>query len=130
MLVVSALICLVELGDVAGWMVIVILAREFTITGLRTVAAAQGIVIARRLVRKDQNHSADDCRSCFTASELAFFLYWISFCNHYALGFNHHDHHIRCGIYHKKQKRIFDVNKHANNQLFLILNIRKQSTEL
>jgi len=46
MLVVSALICLVELGDVAGWMVIVILAREFTITGLRTVAAAQGIVIA------------------------------------------------------------------------------------
>lgn len=46
LLVVSALICLVELGDVAGWMVIVILAREFTITGLRTVAAAQGIVIA------------------------------------------------------------------------------------
>jgi len=45
-LVISALICLVELGDVAGWMVIVILAREFTITGLRTVAAAQGIVIA------------------------------------------------------------------------------------
>ncbi len=46
LLVVSALICLVELGDIAGWMVIVILAREFTITGLRTVAAAQGIVIA------------------------------------------------------------------------------------
>lgn len=46
MLVVSALVCLVQLGDVAGWMVIVILAREFTITGLRTVAAAQGIVIA------------------------------------------------------------------------------------
>lgn len=45
-LVVSALVCLVELGVVAGWMVIVILAREFTITGLRTVAAAQGIVIA------------------------------------------------------------------------------------
>lgn len=46
LLVISALICLVELGDVAGWMVIVILAREFTITGLRTVAAAQGTVIA------------------------------------------------------------------------------------
>lgn len=46
LLVVSALVCLVELGDVAGWMVIVILAREFTITGLRTVAAAQGNVIA------------------------------------------------------------------------------------
>ncbi len=46
LLVVSALVCLVELGEVAGWMVIVILAREFTITGLRTVAAAQGLVIA------------------------------------------------------------------------------------
>lgn len=46
LLVVSALICLVELGDVPGWMVIVILAREFTITGLRSVAAAQGNVIA------------------------------------------------------------------------------------
>jgi len=46
LLVVSALICLVELGDIPGWMVIVILAREFTITGLRSVSAAQGIVIA------------------------------------------------------------------------------------
>ena len=46
LLVVSALVCLVELGDIAGWMVIVILAREFTIAGLRTVAAAEGIVIA------------------------------------------------------------------------------------
>ena len=46
LLVISALICLVELGDVAGWMVILILAREFIVTGLRTVAAAEGVVIA------------------------------------------------------------------------------------
>ncbi|MGI6727742.1 MAG: CDP-diacylglycerol--glycerol-3-phosphate 3-phosphatidyltransferase [Anaerovoracaceae bacterium] len=46
LLVTSALICLVELGHVAGWMVIVILAREFIITGLRAVAAGEGIVIA------------------------------------------------------------------------------------
>lgn len=46
LLVVSALVCLVELGDIPGWMVVVILAREFTITGLRSVAAAQGNVIA------------------------------------------------------------------------------------
>ena len=31
LLVVSALVCLVQLGDVQGWMVIVILAREFLI---------------------------------------------------------------------------------------------------
>lgn len=46
LLVTSAMICLVELGEVAGWMIIVILAREFIITGLRTVAAGEGIIIA------------------------------------------------------------------------------------
>ncbi|MDR3295369.1 MAG: CDP-diacylglycerol--glycerol-3-phosphate 3-phosphatidyltransferase [Clostridiales Family XIII bacterium] len=46
LLVVSALVCLVELGEIPAWMVIVILAREFTITGLRSVAASEGVVIA------------------------------------------------------------------------------------
>ncbi len=46
LLVMSALICMVEVGDVPGWMVVVILGREFIITGMRQVAAAQGIVIA------------------------------------------------------------------------------------
>ncbi|MDR1135295.1 MAG: CDP-diacylglycerol--glycerol-3-phosphate 3-phosphatidyltransferase [Clostridiales Family XIII bacterium] len=51
-LVVSALVCLVELGDIPGWIVIIILAREFTITGLRSVAAAGGTVIAAGLSGK------------------------------------------------------------------------------
>lgn len=46
LLVTAALVCLVELGDVAGWMVFLILAREFAITGLRSVAASEGVVIA------------------------------------------------------------------------------------
>ena len=46
LLVMSALVCLVELGDVPAWMVVVILAREFAVTGLRQVAVEQGIVIA------------------------------------------------------------------------------------
>lgn len=46
LLVTSAFVCLVQLGDVPAWMVIVILARELTITGLRAVAASEGIVIA------------------------------------------------------------------------------------
>ncbi|MDO4860305.1 MAG: CDP-diacylglycerol--glycerol-3-phosphate 3-phosphatidyltransferase [Bacillota bacterium] len=46
LLVMSALICLVQLGDIPGWMAIVILGREFAITGLRTVAASSGVVIA------------------------------------------------------------------------------------
>ena len=51
-LVISALILLVQTGDVAGWMVIVILAREFTVAGLRTVAAADGTVIAAGMAGK------------------------------------------------------------------------------
>ena len=51
-LVISALVCLVDTGQVAAWMLIVILAREFTVTGLRTVAAAQGIVIAAGMTGK------------------------------------------------------------------------------
>lgn len=46
LLVTSALICLVELDVVPGWMVIVILGRDFIITGLRAVAAGEGIIIA------------------------------------------------------------------------------------
>ena len=42
----SALVGLAQIGDVPGWMVIIILGREFIITGMRQVAAAQGIVIA------------------------------------------------------------------------------------
>jgi CDP-diacylglycerol--glycerol-3-phosphate 3-phosphatidyltransferase len=46
LLVTAALVCLVQLGDVPAWMVVVILAREFAITGLRAVAAGEGIIIA------------------------------------------------------------------------------------
>lgn len=46
LLVCSALICFVELGYMKAWMVIVIIAREFIISGFRTVAADSGVVIA------------------------------------------------------------------------------------
>ena len=46
LLVCSALICFVELGDLPAWMVIVIIAREFIISGFRLVASDNGIVIA------------------------------------------------------------------------------------
>lgn len=44
-LVYSAL-CLMIPDLIAGWMMIIILAREFTVAGMRTVAASEGIVIA------------------------------------------------------------------------------------
>lgn len=46
LLVVSALICFVERGVIFSWIVIIIIAREFIISGLRLVAANNGIVIA------------------------------------------------------------------------------------
>jgi CDP-diacylglycerol--glycerol-3-phosphate 3-phosphatidyltransferase/cardiolipin synthase len=42
----SAFIVFVDVGIVPAWMVIVIIAREFAITGLRGVAAAEGAIIA------------------------------------------------------------------------------------
>ena len=46
LLVCSALICLIELGQLPAWMVIIIVSREFIISGFRLVAADSGIVIA------------------------------------------------------------------------------------
>ena len=42
----SALICLIELNKIPSWMVIIIIAREFIISGFRLVAADNGVVIA------------------------------------------------------------------------------------
>lgn len=46
LLVCSALICLIELERIPSWMVIVIIAREFVISGFRLVASDNGVVIA------------------------------------------------------------------------------------
>lgn len=46
LLVCSALICFVELKYLPSWMVIIIISREFIISGFRLIAADNGIVIA------------------------------------------------------------------------------------
>ena len=46
LLVMSALVSMVALEDLPAWVVIVILAREFAITGFRTLAVEAGIVLA------------------------------------------------------------------------------------
>lgn len=45
-LVAAALLALVELGSLPSWVVLVILAREFIVSGVRMVAASEGVVIA------------------------------------------------------------------------------------
>ena len=46
LLVCAALICLVELGRIPSWVVIIIISREFIISGFRLVASDNGVVIA------------------------------------------------------------------------------------
>ena len=46
LLVCSAMICLVDLGRIESWIVIIIIAREFIISGFRLIAVEKGVVIA------------------------------------------------------------------------------------
>ena len=46
LLVCSALICLIELNALPAWMVIIIISREFIISGFRLIASVNGVVIA------------------------------------------------------------------------------------
>jgi CDP-diacylglycerol--glycerol-3-phosphate 3-phosphatidyltransferase len=46
LLISAAFISLVELGLAPAWMVVVVVGREFAVTGLRAIASGQGIVIS------------------------------------------------------------------------------------
>lgn len=46
LLTMAAFLLLVQMGEVEGWIVIVILGREFAVSGLRQLAAAGGMVMA------------------------------------------------------------------------------------
>ncbi|MET3699543.1 CDP-diacylglycerol--glycerol-3-phosphate 3-phosphatidyltransferase [Bacillus oleivorans] len=52
LLVSAALIILVELGYAPSWIVIVIISREFAVTGLRLVLAGEGEVVAANVLGK------------------------------------------------------------------------------
>ena len=52
LLIATALICFVEKNEIAGYMAVLIIAREFIVTGLRTVAMSKGVVIAASMTGK------------------------------------------------------------------------------
>lgn len=52
LLITAALISLVELGRVPGWIAIVILGREFAVSGLRIIKAEEGIIIPASVLGK------------------------------------------------------------------------------
>ena len=52
LLVCSAMICFVELHKLPAWIVVIIIAREFIISGFRLIAADNGVVIAASIYGK------------------------------------------------------------------------------
>jgi CDP-diacylglycerol--glycerol-3-phosphate 3-phosphatidyltransferase len=52
LLISGALIALVETGQIHSWIAVLIIGREFLVTGLRGIAAAEGIVIAASSMAK------------------------------------------------------------------------------
>ncbi|HBF76450.1 MAG TPA: CDP-diacylglycerol--glycerol-3-phosphate 3-phosphatidyltransferase [Clostridiaceae bacterium] len=46
LIVISAMVALVEMDKLQAWVVMIVIARELAVTGLRTLAASDGIVIA------------------------------------------------------------------------------------
>ncbi len=52
LLIASAFICLVELGVVSSWMVVIIIGREIAVTGFRAIASSRGITIPASRIGK------------------------------------------------------------------------------
>ena len=61
LLVCSAMICMIPLGKLQAWFVIVIIAREFIISGFRLVAADNDIVIAASYWENSKRYPRCSC---------------------------------------------------------------------
>ena len=69
LLVVGALIALVEQSRVSAWVVLIIVAREFAVTGLRLVAAGGATVIAASQLGKYKTFSQNVMVVCLLLGE-------------------------------------------------------------
>ena len=58
LLIAAALISLVSLDRLAGWVAMVIIAREFAVSGLRVAAGQQGVVIPASRARARSRRSS------------------------------------------------------------------------
>jgi CDP-diacylglycerol--glycerol-3-phosphate 3-phosphatidyltransferase len=79
LLISAALIALVELGVVSAWIAIVIISREFAVTGLRTIAAAEGMVISASSLGKVKTVSQIVAISVMLAHDYPFTLLQFDF---------------------------------------------------
>ncbi len=51
-LVISIMLAFVELGRLSAWLVMIVILREFAVSGLRMIAASKGEVIAAKMIGK------------------------------------------------------------------------------
>jgi CDP-diacylglycerol--glycerol-3-phosphate 3-phosphatidyltransferase len=66
-LISAALVALVELGCAPAWMVIIIIGREYAVTGLRSIASAEGLTIAASRLGKSKMVAQVACCSFLIA---------------------------------------------------------------
>ena len=76
LLVCAAMICLIETNQLPAWIVIVIISREFIISGFRLVAADNGIVIAASMWGKVKTVCQMLMIVCLVW-DLHFFWFWV-----------------------------------------------------
>lgn len=70
LLVCSAFICFIELDKLPTWMVLIVIAREFIISGFRLVAADNGVVIAASMWGKYKT-AVSMVMICFVIADLS-----------------------------------------------------------
>lgn len=70
LLVCSAFICFIELSKLPTWMVLIVIAREFIISGFRLVAADNGVVIAASIWGKYKT-AVSMVMICFVIADIA-----------------------------------------------------------
>ncbi|MDQ0161802.1 CDP-diacylglycerol--glycerol-3-phosphate 3-phosphatidyltransferase [Bacillus alveayuensis] len=81
LLVSAALIILVELSLAPSWMVIIIISREFAVTGLRLVLAGEGEVVAANMLGKIKTWTQIVAISALLLHNLPFSLFGFPFSN-------------------------------------------------
>lgn len=70
LLISSALISLVALDVVPAWMVVIVIGREFAVTGLRSIASAEGFTIDASTLGKSKMVSQVLCVGCLIFGKL------------------------------------------------------------
>jgi len=79
LLISAALISLVDLKQISAWVAVIIIGREFFVTGLRAVAASEGVVIAASKLGKLKTISQVVAISALMLNDYPLSLYNITF---------------------------------------------------